>query len=100
VFLGISASGAFAAEQALTVTLKDHKFSPDRFEVKAGDHVKITVINQDKSAEEFESKPFHIESVVGGNKTAVFNLGPVKTGEYLFVGEYHEDMARGTIVVK
>ena len=97
---GLAATRGFAAEQTLTVSLKDHKFSPDRLEVKAGDTIKITVINQDKSPEEFESKPFHIETVVGAGKTSTFNLGPVKAGEYLFVGEYHEDSARGTIVAK
>ncbi len=89
-----------AAGYAITLTLKDHKF--DKSEVEAPAHQKftITVINQDSTPEEFESHDMHREKIVPANGTITMNLGPLKPGVYKFVGEYHEDIAKGTLTVK
>ena len=48
----------------LTVTLKDHKFSPAELNAPAGKPIVIEVANQDGTPAEFESKQFKVEKVV------------------------------------
>lgn len=94
------ASIALAADDAYTLTIKDHQFQPETIEVPAGKRVKLTVINKDATPEEFESHELHVEKIVsGGNSISVF-VGPLKAGSYSFFGEMHEDTAKGTLVAK
>lgn len=88
------------AAQEYTLTIKDHKFSPETIEVPAGIKVKLIVKNQDATPEEFESHKLHREKIIQGNSQAIIHIGPLKPGSYPFVGEFHEDSAKGVIVVK
>lgn len=90
---------AFAAEE-LHVVIENHKFTPERIEVPAGKKMKLTIENRDASAEEFESNEMRIEKVIPGKSKGVVWLGPLKAGEYKFVGEYHEKTAQGVVVAK
>ncbi|HET9619143.1 MAG TPA: cupredoxin domain-containing protein, partial [Pseudolabrys sp.] len=54
----------------------------------------------DATPEEFESHALKIEKVVVGNAKGVVRIGPLKAGKYPFVGEYHEDTAKGVIVAE
>jgi plastocyanin len=100
-FLTLGAGGAAMADDAtVTLTIKDHRFSPERLEVPANQKVTIVVSNQDASAEEFESKELKREKVIKGNSQAKILVGPLKPGEYKFFGEYHEDTAQGVLVAK
>lgn len=83
-----------------TLIIKDHQFAPARLEVPADKAIKLTVKNMDTSAEEFESHDLKREKVIQGNSEAQINIGPLKAGEYKFVGEFHEDSAHGVIVAK
>ena len=101
------ASAAFAAlpalaaeEPALALTIENHKFTPERLEVPAGKKVKIVVENRDATAEEFDSDDLRVEKVIGGNAKGAIWVGPLKAGEYKFVGEYHDKTARGVVVAK
>lgn len=89
-----------AAEHAITLTIKDHKFDKTEVEAPANQKFTITVINQDATVEEFESKDMHREKIVPANGTITVNVGPLKPGVYKFVGEHHEDTAKGTLTVK
>jgi hypothetical protein len=89
-----------ASEHAITLTLKDHKFDKTEVEAPANQKILITVVNNDPTPEEFESKDMHREKVVAGNSTIVVSVGPLKPGVYKFVGEHHEDVAKGTLTVK
>ncbi len=91
---------ARAAETELTIEIKDHKFSPSELKVPAGTPIKLTVKNLDATAEEFESHPLHVEKVIAGNATATVRIKPLDKGSYKFVGEYHEDTAKGTLVAE
>jgi plastocyanin len=85
------------AVDTVVLTLKDHKFTPDKVTVPAGQRFRIEVINNDDTVEEFESHDLKIEKiVVPGGKISV-NAGPLKPGVYKFFGEYHPDQATGTI---
>jgi plastocyanin len=91
---------ARAADQELTITIKDHKFEPANPAVPAGVRIKLTVVNADKTAEEFESRDFHVEKVVGGGKAISVYIGPLDAGTYKFFGERHEKTAQGVLTVK
>ena len=52
-FLALSPAAAQA--QSITVTIKDHKFTPSEIKIPANKRVEITVVNDDATPEEFES---------------------------------------------
>ena len=93
--------GAFAAgEPEFSLSIENHKFTPDRVEVPAGKKVKLVVENKDATPEEFESKQLNREKVIPGKSKATIFVGPLKPGEYKFVGEFNEKTAKGVIVAK
>ena len=91
---------ALAQADDVTLTIKDHKFSPSELKLAAGKRHTITVVNADATPEEFESHALKVEKVVPGKSKGVVRIGPLKAGKYPFVGEYHEDSAKGTITVE
>ncbi len=82
------------------IIIKDHKFSPEETIVPAGVKVKLKVINQDPTPEEFESHDMNREKIIRGNKTATIFVGPLKPGKYHFFGEFNADTANGYIIAK
>jgi hypothetical protein len=91
---------AAARADDFTLTIKDHHFTPAELKVPANKRVKITVINNDATPEEFESKPLKIEKVIPGKTKGIVRVGPLKPGRYPFVGEYHEDTAKGVVIAE
>ena len=90
-------SSAVPAAETVSLTIKDHRFSPDRVSVPAGERFRIEVSNRDDSPEEFESADLKVEKIVApGGKIAVM-AGPLKPGTYKFFGDYHPDTAVGFI---
>jgi plastocyanin len=93
--------GAIAAgEPEFALSIENHRFAPDRIEVPAGKKVKFRVENKDATPEEFESESLKIEKVIPGKSKATIFIGPLKAGEYKFVGEFNEKTAKGVIVAK
>jgi hypothetical protein len=84
----------------LTLTIKDHLFTPGELKVPANQRIVITVINDDPTPEEFESKTLKVEKVIPGKSTGVVRIGPLKPGRYPFVGEYHETTANGAVIAE
>ena len=94
--LGLFAIPAVSAEP-ITLTLKDHRFTPSEVSVAAGERFRIEVTNQDSTPAEFESSDLRVEKiVVPGGKITVM-AGPLKPGTYKFFDDYHPDTATGTI---
>ncbi len=91
---------ARADDPAFEITIKDHKFIPSEVVVPAGQKIRLIVKNDDATAEEFDSKPLNREKVIAGNSRATIFVGPLKPGEYQFVGEYHESTAIGKLIAK
>ena len=92
---------AFAADEPeFKLVIENHKFTPDRVEVPAGKKIKLVIENKDSTPEEFESKQLNREKVIPGKSTGVVMIGPLKPGEYKFVGEFNEKTAKGVIVAK
>lgn len=92
-------SPALAANE-FTIVLKDHKFTPAEIEVPAGQKIKLIIDNQDATPEEFESKPLHKEKIIPANSKGSIAISPLKAGEYEYVGEYNEEIAKGKIIAK
>ncbi len=104
ILLGLAAalvlSPVAVQAQSFTVAIKDHKFTPAEIKVPANKRVQITVVNDDATPEEFESKEMKVEKVVPGKSKGVVRIGPLKPGRYPFVGEFHEDTAKGTVIAE
>ena len=100
-FLMTLSLAAFAADEPeFKLVIENHKFTPDRIEVPAGKKVKLVIENKDATPEEFESKQLNREKVIPGKTTGTVFIGPLKPGEYKFVGEFNEKTANGVIVAK
>jgi plastocyanin len=94
------AGAAFSADPTFEIAIRDHKFVPNEITVPAGQKVKLIVKNEDATPEEFDSKRLNREKVIPGRSQATIYIGPLKQGEYPFVGEFNESTATGKIVVK
>ncbi|MCE3232756.1 MAG: hypothetical protein K0R98_1013 [Rickettsiaceae bacterium] len=101
ILVGLTlANPVFAADNDYTLTIKDHKFSPEELKVPAGKKVKITIDNQDATPEEFESHDLKREKIIPGNTKGTVIVGPLKAGSYKFFGEFNQDTAQGTLVAE
>jgi hypothetical protein len=85
------------APPEVTLILKDHKFTPSTFTVPAGQKVRIVLINKDAATDEFDSHDLKVEEVVTPMATIRFSIGPLKPGEYSFMGEFHPATAQGKL---
>lgn len=96
----LTVTPALADEPTYTLTIKNHVFEPSRLEVPANQKVTLLVKNLDTTPEEFESKSLRREKVIMGRKELAISVGPLKPGEYSFMGEYNADTAQGVLVAK
>ncbi|GAC1584966.1 MAG: hypothetical protein NVS3B5_19480 [Sphingomicrobium sp.] len=96
------ASGASAAPvivlPSLTLTLKEHRFTPATLTVPAGARVRITLINRDLATEEFDSHDLRLEQLVTPMGKVSFEIGPLRAGQYRFMGEFHSSTAQGKVI--
>ena len=83
-----------------TLNIRDHKFVPAQLTIPANTKVRLWVINEDATPEEFESRDLKREKVIAGKGQATISIGPLKPGTYKFAGEFHEATAQGQIVAK
>lgn len=82
------------------LVVKDHRFTPAEIRIPPRKAVEILFKNQDKTAEEFDSKALKVEKVVPGGKEGVVRIRALEPGRYPFVGEFHESTAKGVVVVE
>jgi plastocyanin len=97
--LALVSTFALAEPEALLV-IKNNRFEPAELKVAAGQRVKLTVHNQDATAEEFESHSLNREKIVPPGGKVVVYVGPLQPGKYDFFGEYHEATAKGVLVAE
>jgi plastocyanin len=100
VVLALVVAGPVHALDEVPVTIENNRFAPEEIKVKAGAPFVIVVTNKDKTPEEFESKELRIEKVVPPGKTLRINVRALKPGTYPFIGEYHQQTAKGRIVAE
>lgn len=97
--ISTSITSARAAEE-FTLKIKDHHFIPETLEIPAGEKVKIIILNEDSTPEEFESYELNREKIIGGNSKGIVFVGPLEAGAYPFFGEFNMDTAKGKIIAK
>jgi plastocyanin len=90
------ATGGWAAEP-VTLTIKDHHFSPNTVTVTAGERFRIEVENQDDTPAEFESSDLRVEKIIVPHGKISVMAGPLKPGTYKFFDDYHPDAANGVV---
>lgn len=88
-----------AGPPVVELRVKDHLFFPETVEIPANTKVKLLVINEDPTPEEFESYELNREKVIPGNSKGVVFIGPLPPGEYPFFGEFYPKTAQGKVVV-
>ena len=82
------------------IEIREHLFYPAELRIPAGQKVKLQVINQDSTSEEFESFELNREKVIMGKRKAIIFIGPLRPGEYPYFGEFHPETAQGVIIAE
>ena len=100
LILASAAPGWAAEPPTFTLTIQNHRFAPTELEVPAGQKIELHVINQDSTAEEFESSDLHREKVIPAGKEITLFVGPLRPGRYEFFGDFNPKTARGFIVAR
>ena len=99
LIVSVTASVA-AATPVIEIKIRDHLFSPAQVIIPAKTKVKLMVINQDATPEEFESYELNREKVIAGDSRAVIFIGPLPVGRYPFFGEFYPKTAQGVVIVE
>ena len=86
--------------QDFTITIKSHRFTPAEIKVPANKRVQLTVVNDDPTPEEFESREMKVEKVIPGKSKGVVRIGPLQPGRYPFFGEFNEATAKGVVIAE
>ncbi len=94
------ANSVYAKKPVYEIVIRDHLFYPSEFEIPADTKVKLIILNEDNTSEEFESYELNREKIVMGNSKAIVFIGPLAPGRYPFFGEFNIKTAQGTILVK
>lgn len=84
----------------ITLKIKNHLFSPASLTIPAGKKIKLIVINEDPTPEEFESYELNREKIIPGGGKAIIFIGPLEPGTYPFFGEFNMDTAKGEIIAE
>ena len=100
VFAFFSAAAIAGAVPEYTLTIRDHHFVPAELTIPANTKIKLIVVNEDATAEEFESYELNREKVVAGKGTITVYIGPLKPGRYPYFGDFHADIAKGALIVR
>jgi hypothetical protein len=96
----LPAFAAHALAAPVTLTIKDHKFTPAEIHVKANAPSEFNIVNKDGDVEEFDSASLKVEKVVSGNAEGSVRIRPLAPGRYPFMGEFHSDTAEGVVIAE
>lgn len=95
-----SAQSQTAEPYAVTITLKDHRFSPSELTVPGGRPVRVELINRDSTADEIDGDDLGWDTKVPPHGKVMLPLvAPLKPGTYKFTAELHPKTAQGTLTV-
>jgi hypothetical protein len=98
--LSLFSTVALAAVPEYKLVIRNHRFVPAQLEVPAGQKIKLVVINEDATPEEFESHELNREKIVAGKSKSNVYVGPLKVGRYPFFGEFNMDTAQGVLIAR
>src|SRR5262245_14139437 len=97
----VGPAGAAAADNPEhKLVIEKNRFDTDTIKFKAGAPFILVITNKDKGPEEFDMQNPRIEKVIPAGKTVRVKIPALKPGKYPFVGEYHADTAKATIVAE
>lgn len=82
------------------IKLENHVFTPDIIKVPEGVKIKLVIHNLDPSMEEFDSPSLKREKILRSKSKTNIILAPLKKGRYDFIGEFHEETAKGALIVE
>jgi len=99
LFAALCFASAASAQETVSA-IRNHRFEPAELRVPANTRIQLKVINEDASSEEFDSRPLKAEKVIAGKSEAVVRISPLAPGRYGFIGEYHEDTAKGALIAE
>ena len=99
VVLGVAAP-VLAADPEIPLVIEKNRFEPDVIKVKAGAPFVLVITNKDKGPEELDMQQPRIEKVIPSGKTVRLKMPALKPGKYPFVGEYHSETAKATIIAE
>jgi plastocyanin len=100
VSLGAMSNAGAAEPTTIKVVIKDHQFIPSEIHVPSGQEVILFVTNSDATPEEFDSSALKVEKVITGGATGMVRLRRLAPGRFPFMGEYHEDTAKGVVIAE
>lgn len=89
-----------AADAEFRLSIRDHRFEPAELRVPAGKRIRLTIVNRDAAAEEFESYELHREKLIPGNSSGTVFIGPLQPGRYPFFGDFHPNTTTGVIIAE
>jgi len=96
----LSCQSVVAAVPEIQIEIRDHLFFPSTVEIPANQKVRLFIINNDPTPEEFESYELNREKVIPGNSKTVIFIGPLAPGEYPFFGEFFPKTAQGKVIAR
>lgn len=99
-FLCLFSGSALAEPIEFKLVLRDHYFVPAELRIPANTKIKLVIVNEDATPEEFESHELNREKIVTGKGTINVYIGPLKPGRYPFFGEFHTDTAQGVLIAE
>lgn len=91
---------AFGEDNKVSLSLSNHRFTPEEIHVKANTPSTVSLTNNDDQAEEFDSTTLRIEKIVAGHSTGTMRWRPLAPGRYPFMGEFHSETAQGVVVAE
>lgn len=87
------------AQFEVELVIKDHIFTPNVIKVPKNQRVKLTIINEDDTIEEFDSPDLNREKIIPAGGKAQVILSPLLPGSYKFTGEFNSETAYGVIEI-
>jgi len=98
----ICMGGAHADDSVVEsrLELSNHLFAPQELTIPAGKKIKLTVVNKDSSAAEFESDSLNREKVIPANGQVYVYIGPLDAGTYDVFDDFHRSTTTGKIIAK
>lgn len=98
--LSLFSASVLAEVKEYTIKIKNHRFMPAQLTVPANTKIKLLVVNEDATPEEFESHELNREKIVTGKGKITVLVGPLKPGRYPFFGEFHMKTAQGVLIAR
>jgi hypothetical protein len=103
VVLGlVFATNLYADVPSFEIVFNDGVIKPQILKVPSDEKFQIVIKNEGKTAEEFHSDDLNRERILAPGKKAILALGPLKSGSYAYMAEFHANLAsaQGQIVAE